>query len=107
MPPRWISSGGKAMSKSNLTRHAMVRVSQRGIGFGDVALVECIGTEVEGGHLVRQKDFQDFERVLKSLRDQARRLVGKRVGRDGAVVVSAYHASRRKERRLLRDGEAR
>jgi formylmethanofuran dehydrogenase subunit C len=90
------------MSALNLTRHAVIRMSQRGIGLDDIALVEWIGTEVAGGHLVREKDFQDFERVLKSLRDQARRLVGKRIVREGAVVVTAYHARRREERRLLR-----
>jgi hypothetical protein len=90
------------MSAFNLTQHAVIRMSQRGIGVDDVTLIESIGTEVEGGHFVREKDLQDFDRVLKGLRDQARRLVGKRVVRDGAVVVTVYHASRGKQRGLLR-----
>jgi hypothetical protein len=91
----------------NLTQHAVIPMSQRGIGVDYIALIEYIGTDVEGGHFVREKDFQDFERVLKTLRDQARRLVGKRVVRDGTVVVTGYHASRRKGRRLLRHAKAR
>jgi hypothetical protein len=80
-----------------------MRMSQRGIRLDDLELAELIGTEVEGGCLVRRKDVQAFERVLKKLRDQARRLAGKRVVQAGDAVVTAYHAGRTKERRLLRD----
>jgi hypothetical protein len=31
---------------------------KRGIDLDDIALVELIGTEVEGGYLVRRNDFQ-------------------------------------------------
>ena len=50
------------MSALHLTRHAILRMSQCGIRLDDVELVEAFGTEVEGGHLVRQKDAQVFER---------------------------------------------
>ena len=79
-------------------------MSQRGIRLDDLALAEFIGTEVEGGCLVRRKDVQEFERVLKKLRDQARRLCGRWVVRPGDAVVTAYHANRAKERRLLHRG---
>lgn len=79
-----------------LTAHAATRMSQRGIGSGDLELVRWIGTEVEGGFIVREKDFQALERELKHLREQARRLVGKRLVIDGSVVVTAYHANRGK-----------
>jgi hypothetical protein len=90
------------MNTFNLTQHAVLRMSQRGVRLDDLELIEWIGTEVEGGHVLREKDFQAFERGLKRCIDRSRRLVGKRVVRDGAIVVTAYHASRRKERRLLR-----
>lgn len=89
------------------TAHAAMRMSQRGIAGDDLELARWIGTEVEGGYVVREKDFQLLERELKHLRDQARRLVGKRLVVDGSVVVTAYHANRGKERRLLRGAEAR
>jgi hypothetical protein len=77
-------------------------MSQRAIRISDIELAELIGTEVEGGPLVREKDFQDFERRVKKLVDQARRLIGKRVVRgEGGVLVTAYHAGRHKQRRLL------
>ena len=87
----------------HITEHGAQRMSQRGFGSGDVELIVRIGTEVERGYLVREKDFQAFERELKQDLERARRLVGKRlvVERD-EIVVTAYHAERCKRRRLLR-----
>jgi hypothetical protein len=95
------------MHASDLTRHAIMRMSQRGIRLDDLELAELIGTEVEGGCLVRRKDVQGFERALKKLAGQARRLSGKRIVRPGDAVVTAYHAGRGKERQLLRGAEDR
>jgi hypothetical protein len=92
------------MSALTLTQHAVLRMSQRGIRLDDLELAGLIGTDVEGGCLVRQRDFQALERELKKLRDHARRLVGKRVVSDGGTILTAYHASHAKERRLLRQG---
>jgi hypothetical protein len=77
----------------------------RAIGKNDLELVRRIGTEVEGGYLVREKDFQILDRELKQLRDRARRLVGKRVVIDGDRIVFAYYANHRKARWLLRGAE--
>lgn len=87
----------------HLTAHAMVRMAQRGITNSDVDLIQSFGSEVEGGFLVREKDFAALDRELKQLRDCAKRLVGKRVVLDGDLLVTAYHATRSKERRLRRD----
>ena len=38
----------------------------------DIELLVCIGTEVEGGFFVREKDFAIFDRELKRLRQRAR-----------------------------------
>ena len=95
------------MSAVELSRHAVLRVAQRGIRPDDLELAELIGTEVDGGYFVRRKDVQAYERVLKKRADQARRLAGKRVVRPGNTVVTAYHAGRSKQRRLLRRGHER
>ena len=95
------------MSGLNRTRHAILRMSQRAIGLDDIELVESIGTEVEGGYLVRRKDVQAFEQRLKKLGDWARRLEGKRVVVKDDIVVTAYHAQKGKERRLLRSANDR
>ena len=91
------------MMDIQLTKHARERLAQRAIARADVDLLLLIGTDVEAGYVVRQKDFQEFERALKQLRDRARRLVGKRVVIESGRVITAYHAGRDTERRLLRD----
>jgi hypothetical protein len=91
----------------HLTRHATTRTAQRGFAQRDLDLIRWIGTEVEGGYLVREKDFLALEQELKRLRDRARRLVGKRVVVEGDYVVTAYHARPGKERRLLRGPKCR
>lgn len=93
------------MSALNVTVHAAMRMAQRGINSNDIDLLTLIGTEVEGGYLVREKDFQTLDRELKRFRDQARRLVGKRIVIEGNRVVNAYHADRQKERQLLRGAD--
>lgn len=90
---------------AGLTRHACMRLAQRAIAAEDVQLIQSIGTEVEGGYLVREKDFQTLDRELKQLRDRVRRLVGKRLVVEGSWIITGYHASRRQERRLLRSAK--
>jgi hypothetical protein len=51
----------------------------------------------------RVKDYQEIETHLKRLLDRLRRVVGKRLIVVGGRVVTAYHASRTYQRRLLRD----
>jgi hypothetical protein len=95
------------MSALTLTPHAVLRTSQRAIRLHDLELAELIGTEVEGGCLVRRQDVQAFLRELKQLADQAQRLAGVRVVRPAETIVTAYHANRGKERRLLQGSRRR
>ncbi len=86
-----------------ITNHGASRMSQRGIGFGDIDMIMRIGSEVESGYLVRERDYLAFEREQKQILERARRLVGMRlVVECGQIVVSAYHANPGKQRRLLR-----
>ena len=89
-------------SVADIMPHAATRMAQRGIGNDDLELIRRIGPEVEGGYLVRDKDFQTLDRELKRLRDRVRRLVGKRLVIDGDRIVTIYHATRKKKRWLLR-----
>jgi hypothetical protein len=81
-------------------------MAQRGLANDDIEIIRWIGTEVEGGYLVREKDFQALDRELKHLRDQVRKLVGKRLVLQGDCLITAYHAVRSKQRLLLRDTQA-
>jgi hypothetical protein len=87
------------------TAHGARRMAQRGISAAGVALASLIGTEVEGVVLVREKDFQVLDRELKQLRDHAKRLVGKRLVIEAGCLVTVYHSTHAKERRLLRDAQ--
>jgi hypothetical protein len=49
-----------------------------------------------------RKDAQAFEREAKKAISRGWRLVGTRIVTDGDTLITAYHATRAKERRLLR-----
>lgn len=97
-----FETGGDA-SLVNLTRHAMMRIAQRGFRDGDVELIMAIGTEVEGGYLVRRKDVQEAERHMRRWLKRLPQLAGKRLVVTGDTLVTAYHAKPGKERELLKN----
>lgn len=90
------------MNDLAITAHARTRLSQRAMRTVDIDVILQIGTEVEGGLLVRKKDFESFAASLQARIEQARRLVGKRVVIADGHLVTAYHSSRSDERRLLK-----
>lgn len=90
-----------------MTRHAILRSAQRGIALSDVDLIEWIGTEVDDGYLVRDKDFDALRRELLAVLNRAKRIVGKRLVVSEGRIVTAYHARRKKARILLRHAEER
>jgi hypothetical protein len=89
------------MNSLRHTQHALLRTAQRGIRLADLELINLFGTEVEGGMILMRKDAQAAERNAKKLIAQIWRNVGKRMVCDTDTVVTAYHARRSKERRLL------
>ena len=82
--------------------HAIARMAQRGIRLSDVDLALEIGTAVADGVLIRERDYQEIERATKEFLRRVRALKGKRLVVAGDTIVTAYHASRAEERRLLR-----
>ena len=84
------------------TQHAVVRMEQRGIPAQDAELIVLIGTEVDGGYLVRSKDVQAAEREIKRLLARIRRLRGKRLVIAEGRIITAYQATCRHQRGLLR-----
>jgi len=90
-----------------LTPHAVVRAAQRGIREDDLQLIMSVGTEVEGGILVRERDYLAIEQEVKSRLTRLRRLIGKRLVFEGDALITAYHARPAKVRRLLRERQSR
>lgn len=89
------------------TPHAAVRAAQRGIRDDDLQLIMSVGTEVEGGILVRERDYLAIEQDVKIRLARLRRLVGKRVVFKGNVLLTVYHAQPAKSRKLLRENSER
>jgi hypothetical protein len=91
------------MSNTELTRHAMTRMRQRAFHGDDLDLIRLIGTEVEGGYIVLNRDRQAAERDLKRLLQRIRRLSGKPLVIAGGCLVTVSRPGKATERRLLRD----
>lgn len=95
------------MNGRSLTAHATLRMAQRGVGNDDLNLIILVGTEVEGGYLVRGRDCQDAISTLKHLMDRIGRLAGKRVVVEDGHIITAYQSTERKAKTLLRHAERR
>ena len=92
---------------TSLTKHAAVRMAQRAISGDMLDLVVLIGTEVDDGYVVLDRDCEALERLLKQLLQQVRRLRGVRVVLTDGCVITAYHSGQSKLRGLLRSAEDR
>ena len=90
------------MSPGMLTAHAAMRMAQRGFRRDDIDLVRLLGTEVDDGYLLAERDCAVFVREMKHLIAQVERLCGTRIVADGEVLVTAYRTTPRKSRRLMR-----
>jgi hypothetical protein len=91
------------MTGLSLTDHATVRMAQRNVSLIDAELIRLIGTEVSDGYFVRTQDCQQIEIRVKRFLNRVRRLRGKRLVVAEGRIVTAYKASGRTERRLLRN----
>lgn len=84
-----------------LTKHSGIRLAQRSIRLEDADLIAAIGTEVADGFFVRNRDCGAIEHQLKRLADRIRRLRGKRLVVLSGQILTGYHPTTRKQRRLL------
>jgi hypothetical protein len=90
-----------------LTDHASVRMSQRIVSLPDVEPITLIGTKVSDGYLVRAQDCQSDRDAREAVSGQVRKLKGTRLVVANGRIVTAYQASRWKQRRLLRNAQER
>jgi hypothetical protein len=84
------------MTDLTLTRHAAVRMRQRGYRDRDVTVVLSIATpDDNGGWFLSDRDAQrEIDRRRREIAD-LERLRGTRFVLDGATVITVYRASRR------------
>jgi len=90
------------VSTLSLTAHATVRMAQRGIRIKESDLIAEYGTPVDDGFLFREEDCRALERELKMAIELVNRLCGKRLVVANGRIVTAYHATKKQRRRLLR-----
>jgi hypothetical protein len=95
----------RSMIGLTITTHAVMRMAQRSIRLHDADLIALVGTQVDDGYLVREKDCQAAEHVFKMVARRIRRLRGKRLVVADGRIVTAFHASRRQQRSLLRNAQ--
>ncbi|GFZ98752.1 hypothetical protein GCM10010923_03720 [Blastomonas marina] len=91
------------MGALGISRHARTRMAQRGLREADIDLILRLGSEVEGGILVRRKDFERYAAGLRDQLRRAERLVGKRLVMADDTLVTAYHSSGTDTKRLLQN----
>ncbi len=84
-----------------LSNHARKRLQQRAMNSGDVEAIMMYGTQVPGGYLLRARDVNEALLELKGQIIMLERLKGRVVIADRQTVITAYPASRRKQKRLL------
>jgi hypothetical protein len=83
--------------------HAQKRMQQRNLNETDVRMILQYGTETKDGYFLRQRDVERMETELRTLITRLYRLSGKFVVVDGDTVVTSYHPTGRKQKRILRN----
>jgi hypothetical protein len=86
----------------NITAHAKQRLQQRGLNANDLELIMMHGTETSDGYFLRRANIRVVEQTLKRLIDHLYRLEGKYIVVKGDNVITAYHPSKKKRKRVLR-----
>lgn len=90
------------MAELNFTEHALQRMAQRGFLCSEIDMILAIGTEVPDGYLVTRKDCEQAEKALRQLLAKIIRLKNKRIVVADGSLITAYHASPGKRRKLIR-----
>lgn len=93
------------MNNLQHSRHAITRMAQRGVQADDIELIMTFGTEVQDGFLVRDKDIQEVERVLKHLVQRLRHIKRKRIVAREDTLITVFHATDRQARTLLQESK--
>lgn len=85
-----------------VTKHAAERFAQRGFTLGDAEIIMQLGTEVEDGFLVCDRECRKVEEQLRAMLRRLDRLRGARLVVEGSTVITVYRTGKRKQKRLLK-----
>lgn len=89
------------MTLIHLTKHAQIRIRQRGVRQHDLAFVLQHGTESAGGIFFSDDDAELVEAESRSNIRRAQRLRNLFVATEGSVIKTALRATKSQQRRLL------
>jgi hypothetical protein len=85
-----------------ITKHAIERFAQRGFELDDAEIIMHVGTQVEDGFLVCDRECRQMEAEAKAFLRRLGRLRGARLVVDGSNVITVYRAGKRKQKQLLK-----
>jgi hypothetical protein len=85
-----------------VTKHAAERFAQRAFTLGDAEIIMQLGTEVEDGFLVCDRECRKVEEQLRAMLRRLDRLRGARLVVEGSTVITVYRTGKRKQKRLLK-----
>ena len=88
------------------TRHAQARCNHRAFTVDDIELIRTFGTEIPDDanevYYMRKKDISVALGILKRLIQRLDKLAGSTTVLSGDEVITAYRATNKAEKRLLR-----
>ena len=93
----------KEVNEMKICTHAQQRSQQRGLSASDLNMVLRHGTQTKDGYFLRKSDVKSLEMALRKKIDRLHRLSGKYVVVDGDTVVTTYHPTKKKQKKILRD----
>jgi len=85
----------------NICSHAQKRLRQRGLSNTDVNLILLHGTETRDGYFLLNKDVKRAEEELRNQINRLHSLAGKYIVTDGKTLITSYHPTKRKQKRVL------
>lgn len=92
----------KEANDMKICTHAQQRSQQRGLSASDLNMVLMHGTQTKDGYFLRKSDVKSLEMALRKKIDQLHRLSGKYVVVDGDTVITTYHPTKKKQKKILR-----
>lgn len=93
------------MKHFDISKHAFMRLAQRGLSVSDSEMIVKFGAEVDDGFILLAKNCSELETELRAALQQVRRLRGKRIVLKDGHLITAYHAAKSTTRKLLQRSE--
>jgi len=88
-------------TNTKFTRHAGIRMRQRGYTRQDISLVRSFGTPVNDGYVLTREDVKFAQADAGENRQSLERLIGTALIEIEGSMITVYHARKETRRRLM------